>query len=92
MAPDKQHAHQLLDQLNTGQLAAIVHLLEVMTDPVARAIANAQLDDEPLTVEEIRALDEAQEWLKHNEGIPNEKVMAELGITQNDIASYKQAK
>ncbi len=92
MAPDRQHAHQLLDQLNLGQLAAVVHLLEAMTDPVARAIANAPVDDEPLTAEDIQALDEAREWLKHNEGIPHENVLAEFGITQEEIDNYKQAK
>jgi len=80
-ANEKQQAHQLLDQLDAGQLAAVIHLLQVMTDPVARAIANAPVDDEPLTAEEIKALDEAREWLKHNEPIPHEQVLAELGIT-----------
>ena len=32
MATDKQHAHQLLDQLGPGQIAAVVHLLEVMVE------------------------------------------------------------
>ena len=57
----------------------------VPTDPVTRAIANAPMDDEPLTAEEIRALDESREWLKQNEGIPHEKVLAEFGITQEEI-------
>ena len=80
-ANEKQQAHQLLDQLDAGQLAAVIHLLQVMTDPVARAIANAPVDDEPLTAEEIKALDESREWVKHNEGIPHQQVLAELGIT-----------
>jgi hypothetical protein len=92
MATDKQHAHQLLDQLNGGQLAAVVHLLEVMTDPVVRAIANAPVDEEPLTAEEIQALDKSREWLKHNQGIPHEQVLAEFGITQQEIDNYNQAK
>src|ERR1039457_294595 len=33
MAPNRQHAHQLLDQLGSGQLAAVVHLLETMVSP-----------------------------------------------------------
>jgi hypothetical protein len=44
---DRQHAQQLLDQLDPGQLSAIGHLLEVMVDPVARAVAAAPADDEP---------------------------------------------
>jgi hypothetical protein len=44
VAIDKQYAHELLDQLDRGQLAAVVHLLEVMADPVARSLANAPVD------------------------------------------------
>ncbi len=29
---DKQHAHQLLDQLDPSQFDAVVRLLEIMTD------------------------------------------------------------
>jgi len=90
MATDKQHAHELLDQLNSGQLAAVVHLLEVMADLVAQAIANAPVDDEPLTAEEIEALDESREWLKHNQAIPHEQVLAEFGITQQEIDNCNQ--
>lgn len=37
----KEHAHQMLDQLDPSQLAAVAHLLEVLTDPVSRSLANA---------------------------------------------------
>jgi len=76
---EKQQAHQLLDQLDAGQFAAVLHLLQVMIDPVARAIADAPVDEEPLTTEEIKALDESREWLERNEGIPHEQVLAEFG-------------
>jgi hypothetical protein len=56
-----------------------------MIDPVKRAIENAPIDDEPLTPEEERALEESREWFKHNRGIPHEQVLAELGITQEEI-------
>jgi len=91
-ANEKQQAHQLLDQLDAGQLSAVVHLLQVMTDPVARAIAHAPVDDESLTAEEIKALDESREWLKHNEGIPHDQVLAELGITQEEIDRYNKTR
>jgi len=32
MATDRQQAHQLLDQLGPGQIAAVVQLLKVMVD------------------------------------------------------------
>jgi hypothetical protein len=89
---EKQQAHQLLEQLDAGQLAAVVHLLQVMTDPVARAIAHASVDEEPLTAEDIKALDESREWVKHNQGIPHEQMLAELGITQEEIDRYNKAR
>ncbi len=94
MAPanEKQQAQQLLDQLDAGQLSAVVHLLQVMTDPVARAIARAPREDESISEEEIKALDEAGEWLKHNEPIPHERVLAELGITQEEIDRCNKAR
>jgi hypothetical protein len=61
------------------------HLL----DPVARAIANAPLDDEPATEEEQQPLNEARQWLENNEPIPHERVMTELGITHEEIENYR---
>lgn len=85
----KQHAHELIERLSSGQVSAVVGLLEAMLDPVEIALANAPLDDEPLTSEDTRALDESREWLKHNAGIPHEQVLAELGITQEEIDDYQ---
>ena len=86
----KEHAHELIERLPPTQVAAVVGLLEAMLDPVSRAIANAPIDDEPLTAEEEKALDESSEWLKHNKGIPHEQLLAELGITQEEIDNYKE--
>jgi len=85
----RQQAHVMLDLLAPEKLVAVIGLLEVMLDPVARAIANAPIDDEPVTEEEEKALAEAREWLKHNKGIPHEQVLAELGITQEEIDNYQ---
>ncbi len=60
-----------------------------MLDPVSRAIANAPVDDEPLTAEEKRALDEAREWVKHNQPVPHEQALAELGLTPEEIDNCK---
>ncbi len=91
-AEQKQHAHEMLDRLDAAQFDAVVRLLLVMTDPVARAIANAPIEDEPISEEEIKALDEAREWLKHNEPIPHEQVLAELGITQEEIDRFNKSR
>ena len=86
----KREAHELIDKLSVGQAVAAVGLFRAMLDPVEIALAHAPVDDEPLTVEEFKALDESREWRKHNEGIPHEKVLAELGITQEEINNYKE--
>lgn len=92
MADTKEHAHELIERLVPSQVSAVVGLLEAMLDPVSRAIANAPIDDEPLTAEEEKALGAAREWLKHNQGIPHEQVLAELGITQEEIERFKEPK
>ena len=91
MPSDKQHAHELLDQLDPAQLDAVERLLEVMTDPVSRAIANAPNDDEPVGEEERRAVEESKAWFKeHPEGISFEEVVAECGLAMEDVRNYKE--
>ena len=77
----KQHAHQLLEQLGPGQIAAIVQLLEIMVHP----------DDEPLTEEDRRAVTASRQWFRRNPegGVPFEQVVAECGFTMDQIRNYK---
>jgi len=89
---EKQQAHELVDQLPPTQLKVVVRLLEEMLDPVSLSIANAPVEDEPLSEEEKKALDDAREWLKRNQGIPHAQILAELGISQKEIDSYKETK
>lgn len=86
----KQQAHAMIDLLMPDKLPAAVSLLEGMLDPVARAIANAPADDEPLTADDVQALAEAREWLKHNQPIPHAQVLAELGITMQEIEDFRE--
>src|ERR1700692_1992666 len=84
-ANEKQQAHRLVEQLDAGQLAAIVQLLRVMTDPVARSLANAPVEDEPISEEEARSVEAARAWLKDHDPIPNEEVLADFGLTSEDF-------
>ena len=86
---EKRQTHELIERLPATQLSAVVGLLEAMLDPVSRAIAHAPIDDEPVTPEEEKALAEAREWSKHNRSIPHEQVLAELGITQEEVDHFK---
>jgi len=82
---DLQHAQELLGHLAPDQIAAVIHLMKVMLDPVSRATANAPVEDEVIGEDEERAVAEAREWLKHNNGIPHEELLAELGLSMADF-------
>ena len=41
------------------------------------------------TEEEEIAVGEAREWLRHNPGIPLEQVVAELGLTMEEVKNYQ---
>jgi hypothetical protein len=86
---ERRQAHSYLDHLPDAQVSAVRALLEAMLDPVSRALANAPIDDEPVTEEEERAVAEAREWLKHNPWIPFEQVVAELGFTMEEVRNYQ---
>ena len=58
------------------RFAAVVHLLETMVSP--------DEDGDTLSNAERKAVAEADEWLKHNQPIPHEEVLAELGLTMAD--------
>jgi hypothetical protein len=80
-AGEKQLAHELVERLAPSQLPAVVSLLQFMLmDPVSRAIAAAPLDDEVLTPEAERALDEARQSVgRGEEGKSHEDFRRELG-------------
>jgi hypothetical protein len=67
----REHAHQLLDRLDAGRLAAVVHLLEVFLDE----------DNDTLSPAEAKAIAEADEWSRHHAPIPHEQVLADFGLT-----------
>ena len=82
---EKQHAHELIDRMAPGQVAAVVGLLEIMLDPLARTLASAPYDDEPVSAEEAREVEAAKAALARGEGVPHEKVLAEFGLTSEDF-------
>lgn len=82
---ERQQAHALLDLLPQEKLTAVVHLLQAISDPLARSLANAPVDDEPISEEEVRAVEASREWLKTHEPISHEEVLAEFGLTLEDF-------
>lgn len=76
----RSHVHELVDQLPPVQLAAVETLLRSMLDPLARKLAAAEIDDEPFTAEDRKAVAEAE----GGRGIPLEEVLGELGLSMAD--------
>ena len=76
--PDKEQAHELLEHLDAGQLAAVVHLLQVMTDP----LASAAVEEEEIAAETAAAIERGRASLARGEGISHEAVRREFGLTK----------
>jgi hypothetical protein len=81
---EKQHAHELIDRMAPGQVAAVVGLLEIMLDPLARTLASAPYDDEPVSAEEAREVEAAKASLARG-SVPHEEVLAEFGLNSEDF-------
>jgi len=81
----KQEAHELIERLSTGQVIAAVGLFKAMLDPVSVALANAPIDDEPVSEEEAREIAEARAAIARGEVVSNEEVLAEFGLTSDDF-------
>jgi hypothetical protein len=80
MSDTRQHVHELVDELEPSQLAAVGQLLEVMVHD----------EDDELTDEDRRAVAASREYFrKGGEGTPLEQVVAECGFTMDQIRNYK---
>ena len=73
----KQEAHDLIDQMTPTQIQAAITFL--------RAMLPKPIEDEEISEEEKAAVAEADEWLKHNKPIPFEDVLADFGLTMEDL-------
>ena len=87
----RERAADLLHRLDAGQLIAVIHLLEVMTDSVARAVIAAPLDNEPATEEGRRRFREGREWFAQqgSSGTAMAEVLAEFGWKPEDFSSSR---
>lgn len=85
MSDTRQRLHSLIDQLPESRLEDLKRQLEEQLEPLSRELANAPYDDEPETEDERKAVEAAREWLKHNQPIPMEEVLADFGLTMEDF-------
>ena len=89
----KQYAHELIDVMAPGQISTAVGLLETILDPVSRALANAPFEDEEISEEETRAVAASKAWVAEHpgEGIPFEDLLAEFGVTAEELRHRQDA-
>ncbi len=85
MPNTKDHAHELIDRLAPGQVPIAIRFLEIILDPAARSLANAAIEDEPISEEENLAVAASKAWLENNKPIPHEDVLAEFGLSPEDF-------
>jgi len=79
MSTSREAVHRLVDELPDTLLPEIERYLAALRDdPVLRAFMEAPEDDEPLTPEEIAAIEEGKAEIARGEGIPWETVEARL--------------
>ena len=77
---DKQHVVELLDRLGPDQLSAVAKLLEVIVHD----------DDDQLTDEDRRAVAASREYFgKGGAGVPFEQLVADLGLTMEQVRNNK---
>ena len=79
----KEELHGLIDELAERDLYTAKHFLAYLRnirDPMMQKLVESAYDDEPLTDEDIAALDEAYEDLKAGRVFTMEEVQRELGL------------
>ena len=72
----------MLDMLSADKLHVVRNLLEVMVEPLERALALAPVEEEELTTETAAALATARASLDRGEGVPHEQILRELGLSR----------
>ena len=87
-ATEKHHAHELIERLPDSHIGTAIRFLEFMLlDPVARAVAMAPPDDEPVTEQDRGRFHAGQAWFaqRGDKGIPMEEVLAEFDLKPEDF-------
>jgi hypothetical protein len=80
----RQHVHAYIDRLPGDQLTAVRGLLETMLSPLDRKLALAPIDDEPVTPEDLAAIQAGVASLERG-GVLMEEVLADFGLTMDDF-------
>jgi hypothetical protein len=87
----RQYVHAYIDRLPVDQLSAVRGLLETILSPLDRRLALAPFDDEPVTPEDLAAIQAGVASLERDGGVPVEEVLADFGLTVDDFRRMAEA-
>lgn len=77
----KQELHQLIDQLPTEQVTAVLRYMHhIRADPVLLSLLNAPPDDEPYTEGQRKRDAEAEASIARGDSISHDEVLREFGL------------
>jgi len=89
IAADKQHAHELIEQLPPSRVSAATGMLKSLLDPVAPRHCErsdgrrARERGRAQSGRQVESLVQAARWA----GIPHEEVPADFGLSPDDLKS-----
>jgi len=72
----RDELHSIIDSMSEENLAAARKALAPLADPVWMAMLDAPIDDEPLTDEDVQALEEGREDARHGRTVTLDELMA----------------
>lgn len=87
LLPDRRERLRcLVEFVPESELPAAERYLESLVgpDPLIRALVNAPWDDEPVTEEEDKAVEEAERAWEAGDWVPHSEVLARLGLDDED--------
>ena len=80
MATTRERLHEMLDDLPEDLLDDAEAAIAALAAPPYRPLSEAPEDDEPLTDEDIRALEEGHQEYLRGELIPHDEAMRSIGL------------
>ena len=82
MTKIRDQLHDEIDRMSEEEMIGLRKYLDTYPDKLGAFLRRAPWDDEPVTEEDIRAVEEAEKWFEENggRGIPSEQVKRDLGL------------
>ena len=82
---DREYAHKLIEVVPLGQLEAVIRAVEKMLSPEVLLSTSRLEDGDVLNERETLSVVESNEQFARGEGIPFEIVLAEYGLTLEQL-------